>query len=975
MNNERWQEIWDVFFAALERPEAERDEWLAARAGEDVELRREVEALLAGHDKGDSRLLKARELTLLAEDVAQAAADALKDRLLGEQIGPYHIERVIGEGGMGTVYEAEQVVSVRRRVALKVIKLGMDTREIVRRFEMERQALALMTHPNIARIYDAGATPDGRPYFVMELVPGMPVTEYCDRHRLGVRERLQLMMTLCDAIQHAHQKGVVHRDLKPSNILIDTDSATPSPKVIDFGIAKAVGESLTEHTATNASFAIGTPAYMSPEQATFGSVDIDTRTDVYSLAALLYELMVGDPPFTSQSQHIRNYHDALRRVREVEPARPSAQFSTLPVERRSALAESRSATLRELGGQLREIDWIVLKGLAKDRAQRYATPQALAEDIKRFLAGQPVLARPPSRWYRTQKFVLRHRFGVAAFATISLLVLTLAITMTVQSVRLGRALATAERERLRAETVSGFMVELLGLPDPYVSNGESLTVREVLDQGVNKISTELEDEPLVKATLLRTMGHVYRQLGIYEPAQNLLDQALRINRADAEDARGLGNSLNALGELKHDAGDLDAARDYYLSGLDTLRSSFGDDRDVAVTLDNLMTYYSETGDYAEAEKLGIEALRIRRKTAGDESREVAFSMQALGYVYQLTGRYEEAERLYGDGLALLRRVMPANSPNIAVMLNHYGNLLKIRGDWPRSEAMLREALAIYRQTMPKEHSYVAATLNNLSGVLTLEGNYDEAERLLTEAIAIWRGAFGERSASVQTGRYALALVQIGRGQYRLAADQMRDVMALDQELSPDDRRALAADQQVLGTALRELGELDEAESLHRSAVALRTELLGQEHADVGVAQQQLGLTLTALGKLAEADSVLASSLATLTKQLGERQPRTLATSDAIAALRTSQSRYAEAIAMYGTVIQDRRQVLGEAHPGLGESLLGVGIAQCRQGSAAAGRSSLEEARGIFLNSLGPNHPRTRAAGNELVTCSTRSTPT
>ena len=279
MNNERWQEIWDVFFAALERAEGERAGWLASRAGADEELRREVAALLAGHEQGDSRLLKARELTLLADDVTQAAADALKDTLLGQQVGPYRIERVIGEGGMGTVYEAEQVVSVRRRVALKVIKLGMDTREIVRRFETERQALALMTHANIARIYDAGATADGRPFFVMELVPGVPVTEYCDSHRLGLRERLQLIVTLCDAIQHAHQKGVVHRDLKPSNVLVDTESATPLPKVIDFGIAKAVGESISEHTATGSGFAIGTPAYMSPEQATLGeSISEHTAT-------------------------------------------------------------------------------------------------------------------------------------------------------------------------------------------------------------------------------------------------------------------------------------------------------------------------------------------------------------------------------------------------------------------------------------------------------------------------------------------------------------------------------------------------------------------------------------------------------------------------------------------------------------------------------------------------------------------------
>jgi serine/threonine protein kinase len=968
MNNERWQEIWDVFFAALERPDAERAAWLAERTGADEELKREVEALLAAHERPDTRLSRAPEM-IIGEDDTTEARPIARDKLLGGRIGPYRIYRVIGEGGMGTVYEAEQVVSVRRRVALKVIKLGMDTQEIVRRFETERQALALMNHPGIARFYDVGTTDDGRPFFVMEFVPGVSLTEFCDKRRLGVRERLRLIVALCDAVQHAHQKGVVHRDLKPSNVLVDADSAVPLPKVIDFGIAKALGAAVTDPTlVTSAGFAIGTPAYMSPEQATLGTVDVDTRSDVYSIAALLYELMVGEPPFRAITRRPSDYYDALRQIREQQPLRPSTHFSTLSDAERTALAQCRSATLRELGGQLREIDWVVLKGLAKDRAQRYATPNELAEDLKRFLAGEPVLARPPSAWYRTRKFVGRHRFGVAAVATICVLVLALAVTMTVQSLRLERALRTAERERLRAESVSGFLVDLLQLPDPYVANGESLTVRQALDQGAAKIGAKLVSEPQVKATLLQTMGFVYRQLGLYQPSQSLLDQALALRRATGNDPRGLGDTLTALGELKHDLGEYPAAKQYYLSGLDALRGAFGDDADVASTLNDLVELYSDTGEYAEAEKVGREALRMRRAVLGAAHRDVAISMQNLGRVYQLTGRYADADMLYGEALGVLRRLGPDESPDIAVLLNHHGILLRITGDLPRAESMLREALDIYRRTLPPKHSYIASTLTNLGGVLSLEGRYDDAEHVVIEANDIWRDAVGEKSTLFLSGRYTLALALLGQGRYQETVELMGQVTALDRELNPGENRNLAADEEVLGIAQRELGHLSEAESLHRSALALRRAALGNEHADVGVSLTQLGLTLLARRRYSEADAAITESLQLLTRTMGERQQRTLAARHALAALRSGQGRLAESVAIYREVVAARREVLGKEHPLLAESMAGLGDALCRAGALQEGREALESARQIFIARLGAEHPRTVGASQDLAAC-------
>jgi len=418
----------EILAEAMAKPAAQRAAFLAEACAGDDRLRGEVESLLGGLEREEEFLAcpTRANADLPACGIPGLDASAVQSLLAegpGSSIGRYKLHDLIGEGGFGSVFLARQEHPVRRDVALKVIKLGMDTKQVIARFEAERQALAMMDHPNIARVFDAGATDNGRPYFVMELVEGVPITHYCDDRKLSIRERLELFVQVCQAVQHAHTKGIIHRDLKPSNVLVASQDGMPVPKVIDFGIAKAVSSRLTEITLfTEYHQLIGTPAYMSPEQAEMSETDIDTRSDIYSLGVLLYELLTGSTPFNAEALRSKGYAEIQRVVREVEPPRPSTRLGTMGTTT-DTIAASRGTDPRRLAQMLRgELDCIVLKALEKDRTRRYETAAALALDVQRYLNDEPVLARPPSRAYRFRKLVQRNRlaFGTAVALTLTL---------------------------------------------------------------------------------------------------------------------------------------------------------------------------------------------------------------------------------------------------------------------------------------------------------------------------------------------------------------------------------------------------------------------------------------------------------------------------------------------------------------------------------------------------------------------------
>ncbi|MFT7700290.1 MAG: serine/threonine protein kinase, partial [Candidatus Krumholzibacteriia bacterium] len=471
------------------------------------------------------------------------------------QIGPYRLVEQIGEGGMGLVYKAEQLEPIKRIVALKMVKRGLDTEEFIARFESERQALAMMDHPCIARVIDAGASEQGRPYFVMEYVDGISLNDYCDENKLSVEERLKLFILVCEGVQHAHQKAIIHRDLKPSNVMVTVIDGHPLPKIIDFGVAKAMDSTVFENTmTTSVGQLVGTPEYMSPEQADLDGGGIDTRTDVYALGVVLYELLVGQLPFTSAELKEMGFHEVLRTIKEVEPPKPSTRWSSISEVADPeviAMWENRRTNASTLRRELKgDLDWITMKALEKERARRYETANALAQDVKRHLENMPVAAGPPSTTYRMQKFVRRNRTGVVAAGVVLVVVIAGIFGTTTGMIR---ALHAEKRARVEAETalqVSDFLVDLFEVADPDRARGNSITAREILDAGSNRIADELAAQPETQARLMNTIGKVYRNLGLYEEAGPQLESALALRRnLSAGENEDLAASLAELADL------------------------------------------------------------------------------------------------------------------------------------------------------------------------------------------------------------------------------------------------------------------------------------------------------------------------------------------------------------------------------------------------------------------------------------------
>jgi len=693
--------------------------------------------------------------------------------------GKYRIIEELGKGGMGTVYLAEQIEPIQRRVAVKIIKMGMDTQQVVARFESERQALALMNNLHIAKVFDAGATPQGRPYFVMEYIPGVPIQEYCDTHRLNTRERLELFVQVCEGVQHAHQKGIIHRDLKASNVLVGIQDDRPVPKIIDFGVAKATARPLTGQAVfTEFGQLIGTPEYMSPEQVEMSGLDIDTRTDIYSLGVLLYELMVGVLPFESKELRSGSYDEIRRRVREIEPPKPSTRLSTGESDTTQA-AQSRRTDLPTLVKQLRgELDWITMKAMAKDRTHRYASASELAADIGRHLRHEPVQAGPPGLTYRLGKFIRRHRVGVVAGIVVFIALIAGITGTTIGLLRARKAESIAQKETSKATAINDFLLETLGSANPVEGKSRDFTVLEALKSATEKIDQAFPGQPRVEGELRTVIGITYLRLGRYEEAETLLRAALKI-----------------------------------------LEDTLGQDHpDIAATLNSLGILRQERGDYAEADSFQSRALAILRKKYGDENQDVLSIQSNLALLYQEMGKNEEAAKLMRQTLASDRKMLGNEHPNVASDLTNLGNLLLKSGNYTESEPLLREAESILTKN---NHPWLCLVRGIIGELLTKKGDPAAAEPILADALAKARDAFGDQNQDVAKlrSKYGACLIQLKK--YEKAEEQLLAAL-------PVLRDSLGEQNETTQATVRRLVELYKGWGKEEAASKYRALLLSQD---------------------------------------------------------------------------------------------------------------------------------------------------
>ena len=880
------------FAAALATPPAERPAFLQSLSVDDPKLAAEIATLLQAYESSGD-YLEQKPAEKFAAAGRQARADA--EEAVGAVIGRYRLLEKIGEGGCGVVYRAEQQQPVQRRVALKIIKLGMDTRAVVARFEAERQALALMDHPNIARVFDAGETDRGRPFFVMELVDGVPITRFCDDSRLTLRQRLDLFVKVCLAIQHAHQKGVIHRDIKPSNILVARQDGEAVPKVIDFGIAKATEARLSERTlVTEFAQLIGTPAYMSPEQLDARRADIDTRSDVYALGVLLYELLTGRTPFSTKELLRGGLDEMRRRIREEEPLRPSAVVGALASEARQAAAAARCLEPTRMAGLLRgELDWIVMRCLEKERAQRYATANALADDVRRHLNNEPIAAAAPGGFYSFKKFARRHRAAFAAgLAFATLLVAAAAVSAwlaarATQAERLAQerlqtetaARAAAERQRARATAaekqakdeaarataINNFLLDdILIQADPTRQRDRNLTVRDAVDAAARRIDWKFVGQPLVELALRETLGRTYVTLGEYQSASIQYERAIALARPElgAEHPRTL-NLLTSQSDLLRLQGrwvEAEVLARELLAIQTRVRGADADE--TAVVMHQVAALLLEQGRAAEAEPLLRQVVAIHARARGSEDSTTLFARNTLGNTWYEMGEVDRAEREHREVLAIRVRFAGPESLEATYSMNGLAAALRWKGEFTESIALMRKVVAIRTRVQGPEHPETIGAINNLAFTLSEAGLLPEAAELARRAYDARQRILGVEHPVTLITAYHLAVVARRSRQFAEAEQLLRATTdAAHHVMGPMHPQTLLF-ASALGEVLLLEGKFDEAVGGLRPNVAAR-EAAKADTWNIFSDRALLGAALAGQRKFADAEPLLRDGAAGL----------------------------------------------------------------------------------------------------------------
>ncbi|MEL6363933.1 MAG: serine/threonine-protein kinase [Pseudomonadota bacterium] len=788
----RWARVWEIFHDARERPAEERAAFVATACDGDAALQDEVESLLSSLDEDPGFL--AAPLDVTVEDVPTPEAS------IGVRIGPYALKRLVGEGGMGVVYEAEQTDPVRRTVALKLIRLGMDSREVVGRFLNERQALALMRHPAIAQVYDAGVADDGRPYFVMEMVDGRSIDTYCDENALSVADRLKLFIGLCDGVHHAHQKGVIHRDLKPSNILVTDDTGAPAVKVIDFGIAKAVQSAEPNQNWTLAGRVIGTHGYMSPEQSASEGADVDIRTDVFALGVLLDLLISGRRP-----------SDQNNTARDDVTLAPSHWLSSIE-KTATDLAERRSTNPASLIKQVRgELDWIVLKALEGDRDRRYQSVEALRDDIVRKLAGDAISAGPPSTTYRLRKFAGRHK---GALLVSSAVFVTALIGGAVAGLGWSRALANERLARAEAEKAAAsrdFLVELLDGAGVFVARGRDPSIlSDMANEAIVRLEARSAMQPDVEFEIRKALGSLLVKVSDFDAARQSLAraEALANDRYKDDDLQRaelfalIGRRANGAGELEYGETALKEAVKIYQTQFDRGDIDPDDHPMWTEAQIDLADGYIRQRRLQDAAIAAEKALSLAPE--GD-ARAAINARNLLARALAFSGEMDRARRLYA------RSVDQAEQEDVspwmrATTLGHYGSFLRRANDLPEAESAMKQSLDMFKSLAGREHDRTAAAQNTLALIYSEQGRFEDADALFVETLEIQNALFGTNHPDTANTHFNLGLNAERADRAADAVGHYQTALEINQTVYSADHPYILEDTTKVGALLLESGD-------------------------------------------------------------------------------------------------------------------------------------------------------------------------
>jgi non-specific serine/threonine protein kinase/serine/threonine-protein kinase len=875
--------VREIVGAALQCEPTERKAFLDSACSDDDRLRHQVDTLITAYETS---------YDLSGGTSAPSTNQGLETPAA---IGPYRLERVLGTGGMGQVWLAEQTEPVQRRVAVKLIRSGFYDPQVTQRFLAERQSLALMNHPSIAKVFDAGTTQEGQPYLVMEYVDGLPITEYCDVHALSIRERLRLFQLVCDGVQHAHQKTIIHRDLKPSNILVTEVDGKPVPRIIDFGLAKVLAQGMDAETMmTRAGSILGTLGYMSPEQADSGGEDIDTRSDVYSLGVILYELLVGALPLAFEKL---TFYEILQHLREQDAPRPSTRLRTL--HDAEVIAQRRNSEPGIVSRQLRgDADAIVLKALAKDRTQRYATPAELAADIERYLRNEPVSAQSLSFSYVAGKYVRRHRVGVVSASAGVLLILAFVVAQAIQ-------LRVIRQERDRADRVSGFMVDMFKVSDPSEARGSTVTAREILDQSTHKVESELVSDPAVQTQLMQVMARTYMGLGLYSRAHDLAQ-------------RSLGNQTRILGP------------------------------DDPKTLESAMlmgTILTDEGHEKEAESLLRKTLAQQSRIAGPEDPATLKTEDALATLMLRHAHYAEAEKLERGVTSIEVRKLGADNPETFRSLNSLASALRGEQKSAEAETLFHQILANEQRVLGTDHPYLLVTMHNLANMLAEEDRFDEAEPLYRQTLAIQQRVLGPDHPETASTLTTLAnTVAESKGRQSEAESLYREALATELRVVGPDHIYTTHAKEGLANCLSNQRRYAEADTLLREVLATRQRTLGPEDTDTLLTQYNLADVMLHQGSLADAEKLTRKTLDQQSRALDKNDPDTMATETLLAKILFAEDRYEASVDVARRAFEAQRAALGPAHSDTQKSLDAMGKALNRLGR-------YPETQGLYLSTI------------------------